>query len=371
MDTIKTKQIEQKILLQSKVGNSLLFFGRPGIGKTEESLRVLRKHWKHVICLDGTYIPHEALQGINFVTEGEMKNAPYFAIQQLEELIKSGEMTAQNTVIYVDEGTSLEAGVDQRTLFNIIHGKMTPNGVKLPEDTVFVMTANPSAEQRGFSQFFCDSEVFTIEQSGLTRSAIYVMEYLVNDYIEYGEKNNINPIVLNTLKNNPQIFETYTNTSIDTYQVAVPRTLNNMSKLLDYALEHDIKLDQSDFGAFVGIDSIYFYREYLHDLKNWVSFEDLMNEDKKALTKFKKLSQHVRSLVILQGVRARLNREMNFSDPVDSEKLYSLIELGIDFEYIRTLIHLAEEYPNVENVVDILGVKTFNYVLNISQTLNS
>lgn len=270
---IKTKDLENIIKLHALNNQAVLIWGRPGIGKTEEIKRIGSTFWDHMVHMDGTQMAYEAIQGLNYKNENGMGNAPYPAIKKLEELAD------KKVFVFVDEVSSLEQD-DQRTLLNIINEKETPNGVKLTGDIMFVLAANPAPDQRGFANANSDAAVNLVEQAIVNRCATYHIKYTVRDYLDYAVTANIHSSIIESLKQAPETFDSYKDTSNDNIQDLTPRSLNRLSSMLWSAQENKIDLKPANFEAFVGNAGTIFYEKYQEDKDKYVDFELLLNGDK-------------------------------------------------------------------------------------------
>ena len=366
--TIKTKEIESVIKAHQLVNQAVLVFGRPGVGKTEEITRVLEETSDHVVRLDGSQMAYEAIQGINYVANEKMGNASYARIKELEDLISNPSTSNSKISMFVDEVSSLEQD-DQRTLLNIINDRITPNGIKLGDNVTFVLAANPSAEQRGFANDNPEAAVHLVEQAIVTRCATYVISYTVRDYLDYGLSHNVHPSILQTLKDVPEVFDHYKDESFDSVQVAVPRTLSNLSNLMWAALDNKIQLTEAMIAAFVGLDSPLFYDRYVKSLEKWVEFSELITRDKSARAIYDSMSVTQKGSVILRGMYQAKTLNIKLDDPKNDEYFLELIQ-DLTPEYLHTLAQIQIQPEMMQANVN-LGRKTSEYIFGVQHALNS
>ncbi len=331
---IKTKDLKDIIMALSLTEQPAgLFFGRPGIGKTE-AIKAVGRTWPHFVHMDGTQMAYEAIQGVNFVADGTMKNAAYAAIKQLEELHD------QEVFVFIDEVSSLDPD-DQRTLLNIINDRVTPNGVKLTGKMIFILAANPGADQRGFASDNPEAAVNNVEQAIVTRCFTQHVVYNVRDYIEYGSQVGVHPSIIKTLNEMPDVFERYNDPKYDSIQVAVPRTLSKLSELLWACQAAKVEVTLPMFEGFVGNDAPVFKNHYDESMKTWVDFADLVKGDAKAKADFMTLSSAEKGAILVNGVRQSAKLGLKLNEPsIDTNFADILMNSSIGVEYLFTMAQI-------------------------------
>lgn len=360
---IKTAQLEQVIMTHALINQPVFIFGRPGVGKTQEIQRIGQTNFAHFIRMDGSQMPYEAIQGINYVSDGQMKNTPYPAIKQLEDMAQARTVITGKVFVMVDEVSSLEPD-DQRTLLNIINDRVTPNGIKLDFDIMFVLAGNPAADQRGFASDNAEAAVNLVEQAIVTRCAVYTISYTVRDYIEYGEKNLIHPVVIKTLKEVPEVFDRYKDESYDSAQVVVPRTLNMLSDLIWASIENKTTLIEANFASYAGLDAPLFYDNYTKNQTIHIDFIKLINGDVENNQNYQSADEVTRGSTIIRGIRIAMNENIDLTEQRYDNKLKELIEL-LSPEYCNTIAQMMV-LPEFQNYY--LGINTNEYLGAVIET---
>lgn len=366
---IKTKEIEHAIRVNLLNYKPVLFFGRPGIGKTEEIVRVINTivEEKHYFNIDGTQTKYEAIEGLNYIIDGKMYNAPLPQIAELEKLITSEEFKNKKDktiFVFIDEMSSFDPG-DQRVLLNIINERRTTNGFKLPKETMFILAANPSQEQAGFAADAIDAAVHPVEEAVKTRCAVYAVDYNVGDFLEYANEKDYDEIIISTLIENKEIFTRYTQKDDDynSIQTVVPRTLSSLNDLLVMANKHNIVLSDTDFAAHVGEDARLFYRNYSNLREAAIDFRTLLSGDEKARTQFDKLDSNIQNMYIVRNIKSADHQNIVLAEYDDV--LYDIITKSFSAEYGKTLAtiqykFLDEAYKKQPNT-NITEIKFNNF----------
>lgn len=360
--SIKTAEIEHSIRINLLNFKPVLFFGRPGIGKTEEIVRVAKsivKDDSRYFNIDGTQTKYEAIEGLMYLTNnGEMVNAPLPQIKALEELVTSKEFQESDDkviIVFIDEMSSFDPG-DQRVLLNMINERRTSSGVKLPKSTMFILAANPSQDQKGFGADAIDAAVHPVEEAVKTRCAVYVVDYTINDFYEYAIDQGYHDVLIETLRQTPDIFNRYKDESFESHQTIVPRTLSSLNDMLTMAETYDLKLSQSDFAAHVGADAGAFYKNYTSIQEASIDFKSLLSGDKASMDAFDKLDESVQNIYLIRNIRLANDLNVKLADYDDVLK--SLIDKSINAEYGKTLATIQynflkeaqERNPHAKNV---------------------
>lgn len=346
LKTISTSQMENEIKLGLllDIPDPMLFFGRPGIGKTEEMIRIahsITKNDDHVFRLDGSQMAYQEIHGLSYVNptaqsaDTSVQKASYLIFDDLEKFISSDKYDNQSLIVCViDELSSFDPD-DQRTLLNTINDGITPKGIQLPKDKIlFLLAANPSPDQRGFAKYKSEAAVHPVEQAIVTRCSTYVIEYNCKDFIDYANKTNMHPVIPLTLTLSPEIFEMYADESIDTPQVPVPRTLHKLSNMLLAVDKHNtenpddrITVSEAKFASYVGVACTTFYTTYKEYNKNNILFTDLVNPKNKTLReKFKSYPIAEKSIYLISNIKNATKLGVTLADEKVDEILFDLLK---------------------------------------------
>lgn len=362
--SIKTHDLEQIIQTHALINQPVFIFGRPGIGKTQEITRIGKNYYEHYFHMDGSQMPYESIQGINYVNENKMKNTPYPVIKELEDLATGKAKLNGKVFVFIDEVSSL-AQDDQRTLLNIINDRITPNGIKLTYDIMFVLAGNPASDQKGFSSDNSNASVNLVEQAIVTRCATYKLTYTVADYIRYANNVGIHQSIIKTLKDVPELFDQYNDDSHDSVQVIVPRTLNMLSDLIYASMENNKELTEAMFEAFTGDSAPLFYQNYIDSNKININVKDLFEGSKKEFDKYKTLTTSEQGSLIIRGIRqAFLVDNIPLNNENNDKTLKKLVE-SLNPEYCLTI---AEMMKQPELIKHYLGHETNRHLASVIAT---
>lgn len=360
--SIKTAEIEHSIRVNLLNFKPVLFFGRPGIGKTEEIVRVAKsivKDDSRYFNIDGTQTKYEAIEGLMYVTtNGEMVNSPLPQIKALETLVTSDEFKNsddQVVIVFIDEMSSFDPG-DQRVLLNMINERRTSSGIKLPKSTMFILAANPSQDQKGFGADAIDAAVHPVEEAVKTRCAVYVVDYSISDFFEYATDKGFHDVIIETLRRTPEMFNRYKDESFESHQTIVPRTLSSLNDMLNMAETYGIKLTQSDFASHVGADAGAFYKNYTTLLDAAIDFKSLLSGDSASMKAFEKLEDSVQNIYLIRNIRLANDLGVRLADYDDVLK--ELIDKSFYAEHGKTLATIQYDFlkeaqdrnPNAKNV---------------------
>ena len=329
------KKLLKVTIAEFDAGNPVCYIGGFGIGKTSMAFEIARWYEENrgikmkVVNWKGSKYTPEQVSGLMFIDK-ETQTTRFFP----HEFLK----TDQPILLMLDEITN--APFRTVAAFAEVLTERRFGEVYLPEGSQILAAGNPPTESQVASQLL---EILR------TRMTVLEVTASKDDFLSYGLKNNIDPLILSFINYNPEELYSF---RPDETNMPCPRNWERLSKSITSFKQHKIDLikalvDPSDDYNNVARDIVVgkvgettANKLVAHaKIVESMNLDKIVNKDKKELKKLRNAEESVQFFVMMclismfaadtidEETFTELFRE--FSNPIQSAALVQLRESGI------------------------------------------